>query len=145
MHMCISRQWSRWECEDHWYFSQAIKIPSRPLGDPSCIHALHTRMCPSYTQAFYCHCASVWRLCVSSALTRHHLSCILTAFNQTLDSEIAMEPYSTGTAVTMVTVEVCDPPTSQRMQCCLFFMEKYQLCVSISSSPFLLSLACPCR
>lgn len=77
------------------------------------------------------------RVYVSGALTRHQLSWILTAFNQTPDSEIEMEPYSVGMDVTMVTVEVCDPPTSQRRQCCLFFFyEKISTLTHLPPSPF---------
>lgn len=70
-------------------------------------------------------------------------------FNQTLASRIEPKPFSTGTAVTMVTVEVCDPPASQRMQCCFvwvcFSLRKHQLCVCVSVSPcFLLSCFFPC-
>lgn len=47
--------------------------------------------------------------------------CHLTPFNQTPDSGTELKPFSKGLAVTMVTVEVCDPPTSWRIQCCLVF------------------------
>lgn len=141
MHMCISRKRSGWEREDHWYFflghHKSFQTALRPIFN-TC--SLRTRIgtC-SYTQAFSWHCASVY---VSSALTRHHLSGTLTAFNQTLDSEIEMEPYSMGTAVTMVTAKVCDPPTSQRRQRCLLFSWKnINFVRGYPSLPVLLSTA----